>query len=49
MKKILLALIAASALCAACHERRQDPAPDYDGTRARSEASHGAMDAQGPK
>lgn len=49
MKKILLAVIAASALCAACHERKQDPAPDYDGARARSEAAHGALDASGPK
>lgn len=45
MKKILLAVIALSALAAACHERRQTP-PDYEGVRARSEGAHGALDAQ---
>lgn len=49
MKKMLLALIALSALASACHERKQDPAPDYDSVRAHSESGHGALDAQGTK
>lgn len=47
MKASFLALIVLAALTAACHERRQDPPrPDYDATRARSEAAHGALDRE---
>ena len=46
MKKPLLVLIALSALAAACHERRSDPPPDFDGTRTRSEAAHQGLDRQ---
>ncbi len=37
------------SLAAACHERKQEPGPDYDATRAHSEAAHGALDSQGTK
>ncbi len=37
MKKTILALLALTALAAACHERRQDP--DYNGVRARAAAA----------
>ncbi len=47
MKRLALALIVLSAFAAACHERKQDqPAPDYNGVRARSEQSHGSLDSQ---
>jgi hypothetical protein len=46
--KNLLVLIALSALAAACHERRQDPPPDYNGVRAHSESAHGSLDSQQP-
>jgi len=49
MKKTLLALIALSALAAACHERKEDPRPDYDGAKAASERSHSGLDAEGSK
>ncbi|MBI3565224.1 MAG: hypothetical protein HY079_08515 [Elusimicrobia bacterium] len=49
MKNLAFAAIAlAAALCSACHERKQEPRPDYDGARARSESSHGALDQQKP-
>ncbi|MDE2142662.1 MAG: hypothetical protein KGL74_13270 [Elusimicrobia bacterium] len=47
MKRTLLILIALSALAAACHERRSDPPPDFDGARARSAAAHQDLDGQG--
>jgi hypothetical protein len=47
MKASFLALIVLAALAAACHERRQDPRPDYDSIRAHSESAHGALDSEG--
>ena len=49
MKNLSFAVLAlAAALCAACHERKQEPRPDYEGVRAHSEASHGSLDQQKP-
>lgn len=47
MKKTILALLALTALAAACHERRQDP-PDDSGIRARANAADGDMQRQKP-
>lgn len=46
MKKTLLALLALSALAAACHERKAEPRPDYEGTRSASEKAHQSLDNQ---
>jgi hypothetical protein len=46
MKKALLALIALAGLTAACHNQKQDPGPDVDATRARSEDAHKTLDQQ---
>ena len=40
MKMTVLALIALSALAAACHEQRQDPPLDTEGIRARAADSN---------
>ena len=40
MKKTLLALIVLSALAAACHERKAEPRPDYEGSHRASEKAH---------
>jgi hypothetical protein len=48
MKMIVLGLIALSALCAACHEERQDPTPDYGAVRARAAASGNEVQRQTP-
>lgn len=46
MKKILLALIAVSALAAACRERKADPRPNYEGSRSASERAHESLDKE---
>ena len=49
MKKELLALIALSALAAACHEQRRDPTPDEAGAvRARAGESQSELQKQQP-
>ena len=45
-KTTLLALIALSALAAACHEQRQDPPPDYDAVRAHANEEHRDLQQQ---
>ncbi len=42
--KTLLALLALSALAAACHERKAEPRPDYEGSRSSSEKAHQSLD-----
>jgi len=49
MKKILFALIALSSLAAACHERKDEPRPDYEGVKAASERAHTSQDAESTK
>lgn len=44
MKKTLLALIVLSAFAAACHERKAEPRPDYDGSSRASDKAHGSLD-----
>jgi nitrous oxide reductase accessory protein NosL len=44
MKKTLLALLVLSAFAAACHERKAEPRPDYDGAHTDSEKAHKALD-----
>ncbi len=48
MKKTILALLALTALAAACHERRQEPAPDYNGTRAHAADAQRDLQQQTP-
>jgi nitrous oxide reductase accessory protein NosL len=49
MRKTMLAVLALAAFAAACHEQRQDPPPDYDGTRSDSaRAQHGLDQEQVP-
>ena len=49
MKKTLLALIALSALAAACHERRKDPTADEaEAVRARAGESQSELQKQQP-
>jgi hypothetical protein len=48
MKIIAFGLIALAALSAACHEERQDPAPDYGAVRARASASGSEVQRQRP-
>jgi hypothetical protein len=45
MKKTL-ALLALSLLAAACHERKEEPRPDYDGTHSASERAHDSLDKE---
>jgi nitrous oxide reductase accessory protein NosL len=47
MKRTILALIALSALAAACHERRETPM-DESGIRARAADSPGDLQRQQP-
>jgi|GEM_PF-3641686 len=49
MKKTVLALLALSALAAACHEQRQDPPPNYDGVRQDSQRNQRSLDQEQPK
>lgn len=44
MKKTLLALIVLSAFAAACHERKAEPRPDYEGSNRASEKAHQSLD-----
>lgn len=44
MKKLLLALIVLSAFAAACHERKAEPRPDYEGSHRASEKAHQSLD-----
>lgn len=44
MKRTLLALIVLSAFAAACHERKTEPRPDYDGSHSASEKAHKSLD-----
>jgi len=46
MKKALFALIVFSGLAAACHERKAEPRPDYDGAHSASERSHQSLDKE---
>ena len=49
MKKILFVLIALSSFVSACHERKEEPRPDYEGVKAASERAHSSQDAEGTK
>jgi nitrous oxide reductase accessory protein NosL len=46
MKKTVLAVLALAAFAAACHERRQDPPPDYDGARSDSNRAQHSLDQE---
>ena len=47
MKKAILALLFVSALAsAACKERKADPRPNYEGSRAASEKAHQSLDKE---
>ena len=42
----LLVLLAMSFFAAACHERKVEPRPDYDGTHSDSEKAHKSLDSE---
>ena len=46
MKKTLLALIVLSAFAAACHERKAEPRPNYEGSHSASEKAHDSLDKE---
>ncbi len=46
MKKTLLALIVLSAFAAACHERKAEPRPNYEGSNSASEKAHDSLDKE---
>lgn len=47
MKHLLLAAMTLAALAStACHERKAEPRPDYDATRAASERSQKSLDKE---
>lgn len=46
MKKALFVLIAASALAAACKERKAEPRPNYEGSHSASERAHESLDKE---
>jgi nitrous oxide reductase accessory protein NosL len=46
MKKTLLALIALSAFAAACHERKAEPRPNYEGSHSASDRAHDSLDKE---
>lgn len=46
MKKTLLALIVLSAFAAACHERKAEPRPNYEGSSSASEKAHQSLDKE---
>ncbi len=46
MKKTLLALLVFSAFAAACHERKEEPRPDFEGSHSASEKAHKALDKE---
>jgi hypothetical protein len=46
MKKTLLALVVWSAFAAACHERKTEPRPDYEGSHSASERAHDSLDKE---
>ena len=48
MNKSIIALIALTALAAACHEQRQDAPIDSAGIRARAAESQGELQRQTP-
>ncbi len=47
MKNLILAAITLASLAAAsCKERKDDPRPDYEGARGKSESSHKSLDKE---
>ena len=47
MKNVILVVIALTALAsAACHERKAEPRPDFDGSRSNSERSQKSLDKE---
>lgn len=46
MKKTFLALLLLSAFAAACHERKEGPRPDYEGSHRASERAHESLDKE---
>ena len=45
MKNVILVVIALTALAsAACHERKAEPRPDFDGTHSASDKAQKALD-----
>lgn len=46
MKKTLLALIVLSAFAAACHERKAEPRPNYEGSKSASDRAHSSLDKE---
>lgn len=47
MKKVALVLVILAGFAAGCHEQRKDgPAPDYDGARAHAGDAHKDLDKE---
>lgn len=47
MKNLILAVLTLAALAAtACHERKVEARPDYDGARSNSERSQKSLDKE---
>ncbi len=46
MKKTLLVLIVWSAFAAACHERKTETAPNYQGSQGASQKAHQSLDKE---
>ena len=46
MKKTLLALIVLSAFAAACHERKAEPRPNYEGSHSASDKAQKSLDQE---
>ena len=44
--KRLLALVALSLFAAACHERKAEPRPNYEGSQSASERAHDSLDKE---
>ncbi len=47
MKNLILAVLALAALAAAaCHERKAEPRPNYEGSSSASEKAHQSLDKE---
>lgn len=47
MKNLILTALALAAIsAAACHERKAEPRPNYEGSRSSSEKSHDSLDKE---
>lgn len=46
MKRTVLALLVWCSFAAACHERKAEPRPNYEGSHSASERSHESLDKE---